>query len=234
MDMIQKDIKVAALTFKADDFQLMNILGNRIMSDAVFHANINLAVTGFFLKNVALCYLNLKPQLGDTEFLEAKLIGEKYIASLSEVDVKVDEVQAWSDYHQFNIDVRKYPNTGINKQIADVYGDDPQVTHKVRGWLVDFLYTNKTILLDNRNNFIKGVLNDLQRVGLTFGYDVADTVVYSCLLALDRYYDYFRLRHSTQTDDIDKDAIKAQIFPYIDRIRTLSTSQSVNVVSQVN
>jgi hypothetical protein len=198
------------------------------MSDSVFLGNAGQAVVGFFFKQVALTYLSLKPQLADSEFLEAKLIGEKYITVLLETNDNADQGQVWANYHQFNLDMRKYPATGLNKEMAEVYGEDPEITQKVRKRLIEFLATNKTILFDSRNNFIKGLMGELQRVGLAIGYQVTDTVIYSCLLALDRYYDYFRIRHSTKTGDIDNEAVKTLVFPYIERIVTLSSSLTLN------
>jgi hypothetical protein len=228
MGIIEKDLKVAALSFKADDFDLMNIIGNRTMSDAVFFKKVNLAVAGFFVKQVALSFANLKPRLSDSELLEAKLSGDKYTAFLSECNEETDQVQAWANYHQFNLDMRKYPTTGINKQIAEVYGEDYEATSNVRKWLIDFLDANKMRLCDNRNNFIKGIMNELQRVGIAFGYEVKDTIIFSCLLALDRFYDYFRLQYETQIAANNEEAVKTQLFPFLERIRTLSSETSIN------
>jgi hypothetical protein len=225
--MIDKDLKVAALAFDVDDFQLMNILGNRMMSDSVFLGNVPQAVTGFFIKQVALTYLELKPRIPDPEFLEAKLLGKKYLTYLLEVTDEVDKVKAWANYHQFNVEMRKYPTTGLDKQIAEVYGDEHETTKKVRKSLIKVLDDNKKILLDSRNNFMKGVMTELQRVGLAFGYEVADTIIYSCLIALDRYYDYFRMQHTVKTVEMDKEAVETQIFPYLERIVALSSSDSV-------
>jgi hypothetical protein len=228
MSIIEKDLKVAVLSFKADDFQLMNIIGNRIMSDAVLLGNANQAVVGFFVKQVALSFLNLKPQIDDSEFLELKLIGEKYITSLSDVKEDTDQAQVWFDYHQFNLEIRRYPTTGLNKEMAAIYGEEPEITAKVRERLIEFLASNKTILFDDRNNFVKGLLSELQRVGLAFGYQVRDTVIFSCLLALDRFYDYFRIQHSSQTDELNSEAVKSMVYPFIERLVKLSSSTTLN------
>ncbi len=229
MGIIEKDLNIAALSFKADDFDLMNIIGNRIMSDSLFINNINFAIAGFFVKQVALTFVNLKPQLADSEFLEVKLSGDKYIACLLARNVKVDIVQNWVDYHKFNLDLRKYPATGLNRQIAEEYGDDPEATTKIRKWLIDFLNANKILFCDNHNNFVKGILNELQRTGIAFGYQVEDTVIFSCLLALDRFYDYFRVQNLNFNGEINSDSVKTRFFPFVERLSALSTAATLNL-----
>jgi hypothetical protein len=81
-EMYEKNINVAILAFKTEDFQLMNIIGNRIMSDSLFGDAEEFALLGFFVKQTALNYLNLKPRISDSDFLDAKLVGEKYLDTL--------------------------------------------------------------------------------------------------------------------------------------------------------
>lgn len=229
MNVVEKDIKLAALAFKVDDFQLVNILGNRVMSDSVFIGKAHLAVTGFFIKQMALAYLNMKTQLASSEYLEAKLIGEEYITYLSNNGETVDKVEAWAKYHQYNLDIRKYPGTGFNKQMAEVYDQDHETTQEVRKWLINFLQAKKTFLYDNRNNLLEGIIGEFQRIGLALGYQLEDTLVFSCMIALDRYYEYFRLQYATQTDQIDKKVVETEIFPFIDRIVALSALNPINL-----
>ena len=74
VEMYTKNIKVATLSFKTEDFQLMNIIGNRIMSDSLFGSIEGFALFGFFVKQMALNYLNLKPRISESDFLDAKLV----------------------------------------------------------------------------------------------------------------------------------------------------------------
>jgi len=225
--MIGKNIKVAVLSFKTEDFQLMNILGNRIMSDSLFLNAKDLSLVGFFIKQIALNYLNLKPRLTDPDYLDAKLVGEKYLDSLSNISENIDKAALWSSYHEFNVQVKQYSASELDKEIKEIYGEDPLVTTNVRHWLVEFLVKSKEVLLDARNNFIKGLIGELQRVGLSYGYEVIDTVVFSCLIALDRYYDYFRLQHSQVSNELDEEAVRKVIFPYVDSIQQISSSKDL-------
>jgi hypothetical protein len=222
--MIDKNIRVAILSFKTEDFQLMNILGNRIMSDSLFLDTKYLSLVGFFIKQIALNYLNLKPRITESDYLDAKLIGEKYLDSLFNISKEVDKAKLWSSYHEFNIQIKQYSASELDKEIKNIYGEDPLVTTNVRRWLIEFLTSSKDILLDARNNFLKGIISELQRVGLSYGYEVMDTVIFSCLIALDRYYDYFRLRYSAPDDKIDEEAIRKIVFPHLDSIKRISSS----------
>lgn len=227
-EMYVKNIEVASLYFKTEDFQLMNVLGNRIMSDSMFGNIRDFALFGFFVKQMALSYLNLKPRINDSDFLDAKLVGEKYLENLLAASENYDIVKSWSDYHNWNIKIIKYSTSDIENNVKDIYGDNPKITENVRHWLVDFFVTDREILYDSKNNFIKGIISEFQRVGLAYGYQVIDTIIFSCLVALDRYYEYFVFQHTTENGLIDKETVKTTIFPYIDKIKQFSSSSEVD------
>jgi hypothetical protein len=228
LEMLDENIEVAKLSFQRDDFQLMNIIGNRIMSDSLFGGTKDFSLLGFFIKQVALNYLNLKPRLDDSDFLGAKLVGEKYLDTLLSTSQAIDKVQLWANYHEFNIQIVQYSASEVDEKIKEIYRDAPQVTEHVRHWLIDFLNNKRDILFDARNNFIKGIINEFQRVGLSYGYQVMDTIIFSCLIALDRYWEYFIFQHATASGEVDKETVRTTVFPYIDKIKQISSSSNIN------
>ena len=195
VEMYTKNMQVATLSFKMEDFQLMNIISNRIMSDSLFGSSENFALFGFFVKQMALNYLNLKPRINESDFLGAKLVGEEYLDTLLSSLKDTDMAKSWADYHEFNIKIQQYSASDIDKSIKEIYGDNPKITENVRYWLIDFLVKDREMLYDSKNNFLKGLINEFQRVGLAYDYRVIDTIVFSCLIALDRYYEYFVFQH---------------------------------------
>lgn len=228
VDMYTKNIKVAALSFKTEDFQLMNIIGNRIMSDSLFGSSEDFALFGFFVKQMALDYLNLKPRISESDFLDAKLVGEKYLETLLSSSEDMDIAKSWADYHEFNIKIGQYSASDIDKNIKEIYGDNPSITENVRHWLIDFLVNHRDMLYDRNNNFFKGLINELQRVGLAYDYTVMDTIIFSCLVALDRYYEYFVIEHTAENGILDKEKVKTTLFPHIDKIKDFSSSSEVD------
>ncbi len=227
-EMYAKNIEVATLSFKTEEFQFMNILGNRIMSDSLFGNVKDFALFGFFVKQMALNYLNLKPRISESDFLDAKLVGEKYLETLSSVSKYADISKSWADYHEFNIQIMQYSASDINKNIKEIYGDNSNITENVRHWLMDFLVHDREILFERNNNFIKGIINEFQRVGLAYGYQVRDTIIFACLVALDRYYEYFIFKHTTENGLVDEEIVKTTLFPYLDEIKEFSSSSEVD------
>ena len=230
VEMYTKNMKVAALSFKMEDFQLMNVIGNRIMSDCLFGDNETFALFGFFVKQMALNYLNLKPRIAQSDFLGAKLIGEDYLGILlsTSLNMNVDMSKPWLDYHEFNIKIEQYSASDIDKSIKGIYGDNPNITENVRYWLVDFLVKDREMLYDSKNNFLKGLLDEFQRVGLTYNYTIIDTIIFSCLIALDRYYEYFVFQHTSGNGVVDAEKVKTTFFPYIDKVKQFSSSREVD------
>ncbi len=228
LEMLTKNIEVATLSFRTDDFQTMNIIGNRIMSDSVFGETMDFSLFGFFIKQTALNYLNLRPVLSDPDFLDAKLVGEKYLDTLSSTSRVIDKVQLWADFHESNIQIIQYSASDADKKIKEIYGDNPQITENVRHWLIELLSNEREILVNAKNNFIKGITNELQRVGLSYGYQVGETIIFSCLTALDRYYEYLMFSHTTENGEIDTETVNTIVFPYIDKIKQISSSSKMN------
>lgn len=228
VEMYTKNMKIAALSFKMEDFQLMNIIGNRIMSDSLFGSSENFALFGFFAKQMALNYLSLKPRISESDFLDAKLVGEEYLDTLLSSSEDIDIVKSWADYHEFNIKIQQYSASDIDKSIKQIYGDNPNITENVRYWLIDFLVNDREMLYNSRNNFLKGLISEFQRVGLAYDYRVIDTIIFSCLVALDRYYEYFVFQHTAESGVLDTEKVKTTFFPYIDKVRQFSSSSELD------
>ena len=228
VEIYTKNMEVAVLSFKMEDFQLMNIISNRIMSDSLFGSSENFALLGFFVKQMALNYLNLKPRISESDFLDAKLVGEEYLYTLLSSSKDIDIVKSWADYHEFNIKIQQYAESDIDKSIKGIYGDNPNITENVRYWLIDFLVKDREMLYDSKNNFLKGLISEFQRVGLAYGYRVIDTIIFSCLVALDRYYEYFVFRHTAENGLLDTEKVKPTFFPYIDKVKQFSSSSELD------
>ena len=60
---VSQDIKAAIMAFEQEDYDLMTIFANRIMSDALFVDDRKLALHGFFLRHIAQNYIVFKNKL---------------------------------------------------------------------------------------------------------------------------------------------------------------------------
>lgn len=224
--MVSQDINAAIKSFELDEFELMNIYGNRAMSNTLFSSNSKLALYGFFIKQVAIIYLNLKGRLTESKFREAKSIGKEYIISLSKsFNNNAEENELWSEFNDFNNDIREYITPGLEK---DVYDKNPDLTNIAFKWLVKYLYDNKELLYHPNNRLIKGILNEMTRIYNTYGGKLADTYVLSLIIALDRYFDYCLQAFKTPLGDVEKEKIKEAVFPCIEEILKLSSSENID------
>lgn len=219
---ISQDISAARKAFEEDDFVLMNILGNRIMSDALFGDERKLALPGFFLKHVALFYLSAKPRIATSLFSETKHIGREYIDSLSEFSENSKEAALWESFHKFNNDIRGYAVTDIERA---AYKEDPEITHAVLKWLVEYLNAKKELLINRNSALFKGILNEAERIFKVYGCRLTDTYFLSLLIALDRYFDYFQIQYGRPTGEVDEQQVKEIIFPYIEKVAKLMSSE---------
>jgi len=78
---IEQDVKAAYLAFRSDDFRLMNIFANRIMSNAILSENPRLTLSGFFLKEIARICGEIKARQDLTTFSTSKSHADAYIQS---------------------------------------------------------------------------------------------------------------------------------------------------------
>jgi hypothetical protein len=222
--MILQDIKAAIRAFELEDFELMNIFGNRIMSNALFGDDGKLALPGFFLKHVAIIYMRLKTYLPSSKFSDAKKVGEEYLATLLDFSKESIEERLWENFHKFNNSIRKYVIGDIE---AEVYEENPKITHNAFKWLIKYLNDKKDVLLRPNNLFLKGILNEMDRLSKVYGCELMDTYAISLLTALDRYFDYFPIAYGTLTGEVDKDKVRSMVFPYIEKIVELFSSENV-------
>ncbi len=220
---ITGDIRAAVRAFVLDDFELLNVFGNRVMSDALFGDDSKLALSGFFVKHVALVFLGIKPRLTPARFSEAKRVGKDYLDNLSASSETVGDAALWDEFHEFNRSVRKYIVTDIE---SEVYEENPEITRAALSWLIRYLGDKKDVLLEPHNLFLKGILNEADRISKVFGCGLADTYTISLITALDRYYDFVQVRCRTTMGDIDTDKAREMVFPYVEKITQLVCSEA--------
>ena len=197
-----------------DDFEMMNILGNRIMSNALFSDDARLALAGFFVKQVALAYLEIKAHF-PARLSSAKPVGRDYLDALRNFSATVGHADLWQNYHKFTDLIR---HNLVSDEERQAYSDNPDFTAYAFGWLVDYLSKEREMLLDSRSALLKGILNEMGRIYNVFGGRPKETYVSCLIITLDRYFDYFRIRYGTSSGEVGDDALKRLVFPYIDKI----------------
>ncbi len=218
---ILEDIAVADTVFTMDDFETMNILGNRIMSGAQFGDDPRLALTGFFVKQVALAYLELKAHF-PSRLSTAKPVGRDYLDTLHDFSETVGQDDLWQNYFNF-ADLMRHDL--ISDAERKAYSENQDFTAFTFSRLVDYLSKEREMLLDSRSVLLKGILNEIGRIYNVYGGRLREIYILCLIIALDRYFDYFRVRYGTPSGEVDGDALKGLVFPYIDKIIKATTSE---------
>lgn len=181
---IKQDLKAASSAFDSDDFRLMNIFANRIMSNSILGEDSRSTLVGFFLREIARIYGQIKAREELTIFTTAKSHGYAYIKSIK----LENDVQAfWEQYHDFLDKTREYT---LNKHEKESYEKDIKFTHFAFSWLLERLDRDRTIFFNDKNQFLRGILNEMDRIFRCHGGELIDLYALSLLKALQLYYDY--------------------------------------------
>ncbi|HEX9896436.1 MAG TPA: hypothetical protein VGA85_02075 [Dehalococcoidales bacterium] len=231
LEMMAQNFELAYTSFTSDDYQFLNISGNRIMSDSIFGSKGNaarFALIGFFIKHIALNYLYLKPRLSATDFLSAKTAGDKCFTTLRSFHSNGDIKNLWVAFYDFNSEIIGFFRSSTEKE---AYRDNPLISAEVRRWALDFLSSKRDILFNPHSDLFKGLIGEITRVHTVYRFELADTVTASCLMAIDRYYEYFCIHYLDNNGILDLSAVRGIIFPYIDTMHTLLLKDTIDFTS---
>jgi len=214
---VQQDILAATKALEKDDFENMNIFANRAMSNAMFGPDRKLFLLGFFLKDVALDLMGIRAAKKPAAVATAKVLASSFVEKMKEVARKEDfqEAEVWTLYLDYSNKIRKHTVTEIEEQ---VYGNGTEFMRVATNWLIQHLDKNRGVLLEPRNQFLKGILNELTRIYRIHDIDLRELYVLSILIALERLYGYMEMSPRTADGCLDEKKIRDGVFPFIDRI----------------
>ena len=120
-DIVKMDIEALYSAFSKEDFKKANMFANRIMSNAIISEDPRFAVIGFFLKDVALIYLEIKAKKETSMFSTAKSFGEVYIKKIN-LEGKLEDF--WKEYHELCLSIRKYLQ---DESLLNTAYENPQI-----------------------------------------------------------------------------------------------------------
>lgn len=205
---IEQDVKAAYSAFRNDDFRLMNIYANRIMTNAIFDEKPQLTLIGFFLKEMSRIYDRMKAYKDLTPFATAKSIGDTYIKS---INVESEIKEFWEEYNNFYDRIRKYEQDEYEKES---YKDNAEFTHLTFRWLIERLNKDKDVLFNHNNQFVRGIVTEMDRIFRVHGGDRVDLYAFSLLRALEFYSGYIDYLSKDERNEF----IAKSMFAYIDDI----------------
>lgn len=205
---IEQDVKAAYSAFRNDDFRLVNIFANRIMTNAILSEDPRLTLVGFFLKEVARICDGIKARKDLTTFSTAKSLGDAYIESIK---LGNDINEFWEQYHRFYNRVRKHEQNEYEKKS---YEENVEFTRFAFRWLIEKLSEDRNMLFNDKNQFVLGILNEMDRTIRVHGGELVDLYALLLVRALQLYCAYIEYFNKDERNEI----VKKSLFPYIDDI----------------
>jgi hypothetical protein len=225
---LQQDLKAIVLALGEDDFENTNIFANRLMSDATILNDHKHLLIGFFSKDVAAEMMELAAMKQATALATAKAHVTMFLSRMEQLANKEDFAQQeiWDEYVVVADKLRRYHLTQHEQK---AYADNKEFTHKIAAWLLQHLRREQNLLLKNRSQLLKGILNELSRTYRVFGAEKPEIVLLSLLTALDRVCDYVRFASQFPDESIKSESAKSAILPYVERILDIMQAEPVDI-----
>ena len=211
----RQDFQAARSAFSSREYELMNMLANRLMTNAVLgkHAERECAVPGFFLKEIAFNAGKFPPDFSGNE--QIRLSGEQFIQVLDQAFKERPDLEAmWKGYAAFVDGVR---SVEAHKVEGEAYEDAPEFTGGVIDYLINDFLSIEEVCQEN-SRILTGMLNEVNRLVRSHGAQQSDLVSWCLLRAVERLHDYHVLSciHHGQWD---VHTLKVQSEPYVVRLK---------------
>lgn len=226
LDVIKQDFVAIKIAFERDSFEDMNIFCNRLMSNICFHETKNLVLVGFMLREIAIEFINIRRDKASLE--AAKKVGNEFVTKMKKVldDESFDVVDLWKIYCDYENNIRSFLMNPIEKE---AYRKDTEIARNVMANLINILISNKDLLLEKNNILLKGMINEIGRIIIVHGTEPFPLLFFSLIKGLDRCHDYVLFSFTSHIELVDKESIKREVFPFIDRIATIKSVDLTSV-----
>jgi len=220
-EIIKQNIKVAIEALERNNFDLINIIGNRIATDAMIMDMNNLIIIGFFLKEVS---VDLK------RAEKCKDAGRKFIRRLLFLieENKVKGREFWKAYFDYKKEVRRYMISDVE---ASIYKENQDFTKKVREVLLEYLSENVELLTQRNNKLTEGIVSEMTRVINTYGFNPEDLIFYLLMRVFDSYYSYFIYDYLWR-DARGKEEKRSELRSHIDNICRLFSAECIDIYEE--
>ena len=219
---IKEDLKVAKKYVEKRP-ELVNVIGNRIMSDILVADDDEkiLMLVGWIVREISGNLTNIDRSGNESKFTNGIAISKDYLDKLialvsknSYTDIKLCEL-----YVNYEKEIRIHI---LPESEDDIYTKKPEFTRKVSLHLIKHFIENKKLLLQENNHLVNGLINDMGRVINEHGAKEGDYIIFLIFKAFDKYYDYALynvLEFGTKIEN--KDQLESKLNPYIDKINEL-------------
>jgi len=221
INVIRQDLKVARNAIDAEEFGMVNVIGNRIMSNLLVEDREELMIIGWMLKDLGGELGGIKEGKDKTKLEDAKKLAKEHLDELG--DMLMHKRTSASDLWDRYFDIEKKIRKDILSELeADEYKEEHEFSRKAAIMLIEHLHSNRELLLKKNNRLISGVANDLSRVVNEHGGKEA-MIVYLVFRALDHYYRYLMYEEGIDGKIEDESRFKSKIDDYIDKVYEMAS-----------
>ncbi|MGB7002572.1 MAG: hypothetical protein WBE22_11325 [Halobacteriota archaeon] len=220
-NVIRQDIKVARNAIDDKDFGMVNVIGNRIMSNLLVEGREELMIIGWMLKDLGGELSGIKERKEEGKLEDAIKSAKEHLDELGDMLVhkRTSASDLWDRYFDIEKKIRK---DILSKSEADEYKEEHEFSKKAAIMLIEHLHSNRELLLKKNNRLISGVANDLSRIVNGHGGKEA-IVVYLVFRALDHYYGYLMYEEGIDGKIEDESRFKSKIDEYIDKVYEMAS-----------
>ncbi len=220
-NVIRQDIKVARNAINDKDFGMVNVIGNRIMSNLLVEGREELMIIGWMLKDLGGELSGIKERKEEGKLEDAIKSAKEHLDELGDMLVhkRTSASDLWDRYFDIEKKIRK---DILSKSEADEYKEEHEFSKKAAIMLIEHLHSNREILLKKNNQLIPSVANDLSRVVNEHGSNEA-IIVYLVFRALDLYYRYLMYEEGVDGKIEDESRFKSKIDEHIDKVYEMAS-----------
>lgn len=218
IETIKQDMLVAIEALKRDNFDLVNVIGNRMATDSMIIKRNDLIIAGFLLKEVSVEIRRVK-EINVKNLIRCRDTGRKFLEGLlSLLEDEVENKEIWENYQNYEREVRKYLISDIE---SAVYKENPDFTKETRVMLLEHLNRNKRLLTKRGNRLVEGIASEISRVINAYGFYPEDLVFYLVMKVFSSYYNYFLYDYYLEESEEEKTKKEKEMNSYIDNIYEL-------------
>ncbi|RZN43494.1 MAG: hypothetical protein EFT35_01160 [Methanophagales archaeon ANME-1-THS] len=232
IETIKQDVLVAIEALKRDNFDLVNIAGNRIATDSMIIKRNDLIMVGFLLKEVSIEIRRVK-EVNERNLIRCRETGRKFLEGLlSLLDEEIATKEIWERYQNYKREIKSYLLIDIE---SSLYKENPGFTKETRTMLLEQLNGNKRLLTKRDYRLVEGIASEISRVINAYGFYPEDLVFYLVMKVFSSYYDYFIYDYYLEESNEEKTKKEKELNSYIDKIYELfSAGNNLNELYEVS
>ena len=220
-NVVRQDLKVAKKAIGAKNFGMVNVIGNRIMSDLLVEDRKDSMIIGWMLKDLAGELNNIEEGEDEGKLVHATKSAKDHLEELG--SMLVTKRTRASDLWERYFDIEKKIRKDLLSDLEDgEYNEAHEFSKKAAIMLIEHLNSNRDILLNKNNKLIYGAANELSRITNEHGGNEAH-ITYLVLTALSHYYRYLLYEELIEGDIENKERFKSKIDEYIDKIYEMAS-----------